>query len=341
MDKSKITIFYSWQSDLSKETNQNGIRFSIKSAILLIETMIDDLNITLEEATSNTPGSPYIPGKIVEKISKSDVFICDLTPIGESFDKKKKIANPNVLIELGCAVAELGWDRVIILVNTNHGKLPDDLPFDVDKHRATLFKINDKSDKNGKAQLTQTLRDAIKIIIEKSPKKPHEKKIINPEEKKRNLDIEKLRWILSTIHIPTFDSFLSEAPELLIYNQLHYFEGFNAVLKSNEFYLYDKVLLKKIEKVFFLLNKSLSYGHHYNYLSNAKMSKFTFPAYEQKDYEEAKADFQMLIENVDELKKDFKDLISYIRENYLEIDLKETSKKAFEDYLSYQSGYEK
>lgn len=185
MGKSKVVIFYSWQSDLSNDTNQNGIRLSIKSAIPLIETMIDDLDITLDEATSNTPGSPYIPGKIVEKISKSDVFICDLTPIGESFDEKKRIANPNVLIELGFAVAELGWDRVIILLNTNYGKLPDDLPFDVDKHRATPFKIVDKSDKNGKGQLTQILKDAIKIIIEKSPKRPHEEKETNLKDKRR------------------------------------------------------------------------------------------------------------------------------------------------------------
>lgn len=340
MEQSKKTIFYSWQSDLPKDTNQNGIRLSIKSAIPLIEAIIDDLDITLDEATSNTPGSPYIPGKIVEKISKSDIFICDLTPIGESFDKKKKIANPNVLIELGHAVAELGWDRIIILVNSNYGRIPDDLPFDVDKHRVTQFIINDKSDKSGKAQLTQTLRNAIKIIIESSPKKPHQEKEINYNEKKRKLDIENIYWIFSSIHIPTFDNFLEEAPELLVYDQLHYFEGFSAILRSNKFYLYDKVLLKKLKNIHLMLDKSLSYGQHYVFLNNIKKSKFTFP-YDKEEYEDTMNDFRMLIENIDKLKKDFKNLISYIRENYLEVDLTETSKKAFEDFLSYQSDYEK
>jgi len=340
MEKSKIIAFYSWQSDLPKDTNQNGIKLSIKSAIPFIETDFEDIDIILDEATRNVSGSPDITKEIFRKISNSDMFICDLTPIGESLDKKKKIANPNVLIELGYAIAEIGWERIILLFNSSFGKIPDDLPFDVAKHRTTPFKIVDKSDKSGKAQLTQVLKDAIKMIIEKSPKKPHEEKEINPEEKKRKLDIENIYWILSSIHIPTFDNFLEEAPELLIYDQLHYFEGFSAILKSNKFYLYDKALLKKLKNIHSMLDKSLSYGHHYIFLSNARKSKFTFP-YDKEDYEETMNDFRMLIENINKLKKDFKNLISYIRENYLEINLTETSKKAFEDFLSYQSDYER
>lgn len=89
-----------------------------------------------------------------------------------------------------------------------------------------------------------------------------------------------------------------------------------------------------------MLDKSLSYGHHYVFLINAKRSKFTFP-YDKEGYEESRNDFKMLIENINKLKKDFKNLILYIRENYIEIDLIDTNKKAFDDFLSYQSDYEK
>ncbi|REG92250.1 TIR domain-containing protein [Flavobacterium aquicola] len=341
MNQSNITVFYSWQSDLSKDTNQHGIKLSIKSAIPLIETDFENIDIVIDEATRNVSGSPDITKEIFRKISNSDIFICDLTPIGESLDKKKKLSNPNVLIELGYAIAELGWERIILLFNTNYGKIPDDLPFDVAKHRTTTFKIIDKSDKSGKNELTGVLTKAIKLIIRNSPLKPHQEKNVTPDEKKRNLDIDNLKKILSSIHIPTFDSFLEDAPELLIYNQLHYFEGFKAVLNSNLFYLYDQILLEKIKTVFTLLNKSLSYGQHYIFLNNAKTSKFVLPAFDQNDYDEAMEDYRMLIENINQLKVNFKDLISYIRENYIEIDLKETSKIAFEDYLSYQSEYEK
>ncbi len=188
--------------------------------------------------------------------------------------------------------------------------------------------------------MTKDLANAIRLIVEKSPLKPHEIKIINPEEKKRNLDIENINWILSSIHIPTFDNFLNEAPELLVYDFLHYFEGFNAIFKSNNFYLYDKVLFEMLKNIHSRLDKSFSYGHHYTYLTNAKKSKFTFP-YDSKGYSDAMSDFKSLMDNIDNLKIDFKNLIYYVRENYLEIDLTETNKKSYEDFLSYQSDYEK
>lgn len=37
--------------------------------------------------------------------------------------------NPNVLVELGYAAHSLGWDRIIVVVNTAHGAI-EELPFD-------------------------------------------------------------------------------------------------------------------------------------------------------------------------------------------------------------------
>jgi hypothetical protein len=139
MEKLKVTIFYSWQSDLSRDTNQDAIRLSLLSAIPLVEDIIEEIKLQHDEATRNVSGSPDITKEIFRKISNSDIFICDLTPIAER--GIKKLANPNVLIELGYAVAEIGWERIILLFNTFYGKIPDDLPFDVAKHRATQFKI--------------------------------------------------------------------------------------------------------------------------------------------------------------------------------------------------------
>lgn len=335
MDKSNITIFYSWQSDVSKDTNQKGIRLSIKSAIPLVEAHLDEIDIYPDEATRNVSGSPDITKEIFKKISKSHIFICDLTPIAER--ENKKVANPNVLIELGYAIAELGWERIILLFNTHFGKIPDDLPFDVAKHRATPFKIVDKHDKNGKKELTAVLTNAIKLIIEKSPLKPYEEKVLNPEAIKRKRDIQNLKKILNTIHIKTFDDFIDEAPNFLVYDFLHYYEGFSAMFKSNTFHIHNLEVLDLIKKVYDNLETALSlnFVHHYWMAPNSKRSKFTFPE-DEKGYINATKDFETLVNNNEELKKNFNILIKYIRENYLEIDLEETSKNAFNDYLSYQ-----
>ncbi len=55
--------------------------------------------------------------------------------------KGKAMPNPNVLLELGYAAAKLGWDRLVLVMNTNYGH-PEELPFDLRNRRFPLtFKI--------------------------------------------------------------------------------------------------------------------------------------------------------------------------------------------------------
>jgi hypothetical protein len=337
MNKTKNIIFYSWQSDLPKDTNQNGIRSSLKSAIPLVEDLFDNIDLQHDEATRNVSGSPDITKEIFSKISSSDIFICDLTPIAEN--ENKKIANPNVLIELGYAVSEIGWERIIVLFNLRFGKIPDDLPFDVAKHRITPFKIIDKTDKNGKSQLTQVLKEALKMIIENNPLKPHLKKYIDPELKKRKLDVDSLNKLLSSIHIETFDYFLYEAPSLIIGEIFYYQESFNSVYNASSFHIYDEKLFNLIKEFQKNLNEVLSYGHNYLPTQIVNRYKFQLPDYNSnpENFEKVYGELNYLSNLVDTLSKDFKNLLIYIRINYLEIDLVETSNVAYNEYLKFKS----
>lgn len=124
----EFKIFYSWQSDQPKT------RAAIKSAITEAAEKFNSVSII--EATSNRTGSPDIVDSLLEHIDEADLLVADLTPF-YVFEKKdgavKKSPNPNVLIELGYASKTLGWDRIICVVDGE----PDDLPFDISKHRIT------------------------------------------------------------------------------------------------------------------------------------------------------------------------------------------------------------
>ena len=127
----QFTVFYSWQSDLPKETNQGVIKGAIGIASNKLENEFKeiDLRITLDEATRDLPGSPHIPSAIFDKIASADAFICDITTINkevieaiknlQATEGRKKpqevrtVPNPNVMIELGYAIALLGWERII------------------------------------------------------------------------------------------------------------------------------------------------------------------------------------------------------------------------------------
>jgi hypothetical protein len=332
-EQNKYNVFYSWQSDLPKETNLNGIRQCLRESANLIENEKNEIHIELDEATRNTPGSPNIPNTIFSKIDNTDIFICDTTIINEDYDGRK-VPNPNVLIELGHAISSIGWERIILLYNLKFGKFPEDLPFDIDRHRVTTFKIEDKNDKSGKAYLSKVLKESIKTIIEKSPLKPSQIKKETSEERKRRMDVENLKWILESIHIPTFDLFIQELPDFIIHRIFHFELNFISIFDSSSFHLYDKKLLKLLENYKLLWEKSLSFYKHFYSIPSSKGYAFTSTAINGEKIKDADRDYQILIDVIVDLKKSFSNLLKYVRENFLEIDLKETSETAFKNYVS-------
>ena len=103
--------------------------------------------------TKGETGTPDIPKVILEKISSAAIFVGDVTLIGKAtmersflarlfrrfsnrqknLDNPKMLPNPNVLLELGYAAHCLGWERVILVMNSHFGP-PEFLPFDL-RHR--------------------------------------------------------------------------------------------------------------------------------------------------------------------------------------------------------------
>ena len=63
------------------------------------------------------------------------MFVADLTFIGKTAQADankpdKLLPNPNVLLELGYATAKIGWERVVLVLNTAYGD-PDNPMFDL------------------------------------------------------------------------------------------------------------------------------------------------------------------------------------------------------------------
>lgn len=312
-------IFYSWQSDLPRESTKKAIRTSLKKSIINLE-INKDLNIEIDEATRNLAGSPNIPLAIFNKIQSADIFLCDLSIIN-SDSNGRKLPNPNVLIELGYAIGVLGWERIIMVFNTLYGKLSSDLPFDIGVHRVTSFKIENLNDKNGIGQLSNVLEKGLSTIIEKNPMKNND--CITPDLEKRKRDVRNLLKLLECIHIPTFKLFLFEYPASIPQSIFYFMESFKEKHYSNLVSFYDEKLNSLIDKFGTLWYESLSFGIHFE--SKNKSYRFTSPMYPPN---KAKEDYLKMEKIGQEISSTFSELSNYIRENYLEIDLEETSKDA-------------
>lgn len=159
-------VFYSWQSDSPGSTNRNLISVALEKAIKEIKN--DDtveIEPVINRDTLGVAGSPDISHSIFSKIDSASVFVCDVSIINS--EVKKPSPNPNVLIELGYAIKVLGWNRIVMVMNTEYGR-PETLPFDLRSKRILTYCIAPDAKEKAPARnsLKKTLNAALKLILE-------------------------------------------------------------------------------------------------------------------------------------------------------------------------------
>ena len=164
------TIFYSWQADLPAKTNRTFIESCIERAIKQIKQKSLHLEVAIDRDVSNVPGTPDISHSIFNKIVDSNVFIADISFIDDG-KGKKRMPNPNVLIELGYAARALGWENIICVFNADYGKV-EDLPFDLRHRHPLIYSIANTANKTDeRAELSNRLQKAIEPILKKQSSK--------------------------------------------------------------------------------------------------------------------------------------------------------------------------
>jgi hypothetical protein len=161
------TVFYSWQADLPSRTNRSFIEECLERAAKALRA--DDslkVEVRIDRDTADVGGSPAIAETILKKISRAEIFVPDVSIVART-EGGKACPNPNVLLELGYAVSELGWDRIIMVMNTAFGALTE-LPFDL-KGRRVMPYLVDAAPGVPKAEerrrLEAKLKDAMAAIL--------------------------------------------------------------------------------------------------------------------------------------------------------------------------------
>lgn len=196
------TVFWSWQSDLPAETTKDFIKQALIKALKKInaELELESANrIELDHDTKGKAGLVEIAATIFEKIEECEVFVGDVTPI-ESLSAtsyEKKIPNPNVMIELGYALRELGHQRVITVANLAYGGRPEELPFDL-RHRrgAITYDLKNRNDPDFTKKLKNLagdLESALKVNL----RAPREDKILKNPKPILNLTSKEMPAVIS------------------------------------------------------------------------------------------------------------------------------------------------
>lgn len=165
-DEMNDRVFYSWQSDSPGNTNRNFILQALETSIEDIQKdETTEVDPVIDRDTLGLAGSPDISHSIFDKIDAASVFVCDVSIIDPA--AARATPNPNVLIELGYAIKALGWNRIIMVMNTTFGG-PEKLPFDLRSKRALTYAM--ASDAMEKAPvrkgLAKTFVAALNLIFE-------------------------------------------------------------------------------------------------------------------------------------------------------------------------------
>lgn len=166
-----MKVFYSWQSDLNHETHLTFIREALGGAIAHagLELELDEAERPmLDDAGMERRGAENIVSVIHAKIAKAAVFVADITPIATS-DRDKLLPNPNVIYELGWATAQVGYDRIILVMNIAEGYKIKDMPFDLVQRPIITYSLKKGANANQRRKaldrLTGSLTDAIKTNL--------------------------------------------------------------------------------------------------------------------------------------------------------------------------------
>ena len=157
-----FNTFFAWQSVNTREC-RNLIEECLKKALqnLALPQVVADLDRDIQGCS----GTPDIVDTILKKIQSASTFIADVSLVGAD-RRGSKAPNPNVMFELGYAVENKGWSKILLVANEDFGPWSD-APFDLggSRRRPITYHLSQGGDKIiVKEQLIKDFTTALRAI---------------------------------------------------------------------------------------------------------------------------------------------------------------------------------
>jgi hypothetical protein len=149
----------------------------------------------------------------------------------------------------------------------------------------------------------------------------------------RGRDIETLIRVFSTLHLPTIEySLQQQIPRTISHLLEDYWTGFNELYGSYTINFYDPLLKNHIDRFHSLLSQIFDYVPHYNVTKNG----FSFPIPgDVFETEEKSQTFEQIQNLRNQLCVAYKEMLAYIHQNYVEVDLNALSIVALTNHSEF------
>jgi len=329
-----FAIFFCWQDHLEPKHYRFFIRDALNRAIGKVQASLPKeaahCVLRQDSDTMNRAGSVEIANTICQKIRASTMVVGDVTPVLKDGDRF--YPNPNVMLEVGYAGGAIGWNRVVCLYDSEICR-PEELPFDIRHRRANSFSSIAKVEATkAMSDLEGTLFVAIRAVVQEIGRGDYDP-TLGDADKRRHRDLVLLKDTLSTIS-PEFIEYYVERGlgTALVYDILFYWHGFEAIVSSTSFRFYDKELEARSRALLLHWGTAIDLGG-YLYSPNG-VGGYSLKAeqYWDENYEKM---LEQQMSELEETKRSLKSLLDHVHDHYAEIDLKETSRAAYESIKKY------
>lgn len=155
------------------------------------------------------------------------------------------------------------------------------------------------------------------------------------ELERRKRDVRTLKGVFESIHFPSLDEYIKEMPDKIPLRIFHFWWEFAPLVESSIFYLYDQKVRDLVMKIHKYWGEGLwGYTKYYYAPPNVGFSLFRPSRFiPEKEYEAAES---KLLGIKVQLESAVKDLVEEINSNWLEVDIEEGSRRAWEEYVEYR-----
>lgn len=156
-------------------------------------------------------------------------------------------------------------------------------------------------------------------------------------DERRARDLETIKAVLRSIHWPTLDNHIQELP-LHIYDPIfHFWEGFNGVVSSSLFHIYDSSAASAIRELYRQWSITVSFGIHYMPKGNGSYI-FANPDHRPPTREE-EIDWEKIRKAAVALANAKRRFLSRIRRVFEEVDIEKLSDEAWSEYSAFQNRF--
>lgn len=319
-----MRIFFSWQSDLPREGNTTAIRSAARRAIDTLERETD-LRFELLEGPGGS-GAEEIACGLASQIRRCDMFLADVTLVTPP-GAPRRAPNPNVMFELGLAAAEVGWERVIMLLNQEFGE-PEHLPFDIRHRTVVRYRARREQMTGDLGTLAGRLGAEIRRVIADAPPRPREIAAGTVEEVQRARDLRWLERYFSYIDRTVIADHLDRGPHQRLADAVLMFDAAHAEVGSNTFMLNNRLLQEAVLAFDAAWVRSIGFDVHYRETSSDRLKTFGTLAPTPKIARLEQRALRELTRAHEELRVAWASLHRCVFSQYPEIDLEVTDRKA-------------